>query len=385
MSTETSLVSAGPRAPVVVGSNGLQLANLDDMFRFSNAVSKSGLAPRGMESPEAIFVAIQLGAELGLTPMAALQNIGIINGRPGIYGDAALALVRSSPHLESYSQRLEGEGDSRRAVVISKRKGGEQIESSFSVADAKKAGLWGKQGPWTQYPDRMLLFRARGFNLRDNFGDILKGLKTSEELRDYATNGGEDDREINVTPSTPEQEAAAAVRSTRPTRRTGVAAAKPVEPAATEPEKPAAAVEMAVAQGVATAKELIAEKPAAKVSEKKLESAPAAKKEEAPAPAAAKGKAPATRKFPCKGVGDVEFVRRGPNKAGVIIRVSKFYPEGTDEPLTCYTYDEKVPLPDERQRMEVTLDETPQPAPKPPALFITAAKAVEVDQDVPAF
>jgi hypothetical protein len=79
---------------------------------------------------------------------------------------------------------MEGEGDKRTAVVISTRKGSEPLETRFSVADAKLAGLWGKSGPWSQYPERMLLFRARGFNLRDNFGDVLKGLRTHEELRD---------------------------------------------------------------------------------------------------------------------------------------------------------------------------------------------------------
>jgi hypothetical protein len=138
-----------------------------------------------MEKAEAIVPAIQLGLEIGLTPMSALQNVAVINGRPGIYGDAALALVRASGKCESYTQNYVGEGEHRKAVVVSKRVDSpEPITSEFGVADAKRAGLWGKQGPWSQYPDRMLLFRARGFNLRDNFGDILKGLHSLEELRD---------------------------------------------------------------------------------------------------------------------------------------------------------------------------------------------------------
>jgi hypothetical protein len=55
----------------------------------------------------------------------------------------------------------------------------------FSVADAKKASLWGKSGPWSQYPRRMLQMRARGFALRDAFPDVLKGLVTAEEAFDY--------------------------------------------------------------------------------------------------------------------------------------------------------------------------------------------------------
>ena len=173
-----------PASPIALGKAGVQLASLEDAFRFAKAVCLSGFAPKGMEKPESVVVAVQLGLEIGLTPMAALQNIGVINGRPGIYGDAALALVRASGLCESYTQKVEGKGDAMEAVVVSKRVGCEAIETRFSVADAKLAGLWGKSGPWTQYPSRMLMFRARSFNLRDNFGDVLKGLRTTEELGD---------------------------------------------------------------------------------------------------------------------------------------------------------------------------------------------------------
>lgn len=172
-------------AVVAFGNRGVELTTIADAYRMAQYIVASGFAPRGMEKPESVFVAIQLGAELGLPPMAALQNIGVINGRPGIYGDAALGLVRASGLLESYSQEIAGTGDDRKCVVSVKRKGEPTpIISEFSIADAKRAGLWGKAGPWTQYPERMLLFRARGFALRDGFGDVLKGMHTTEELQD---------------------------------------------------------------------------------------------------------------------------------------------------------------------------------------------------------
>lgn len=173
------------REPMAIGHRGLKLTNLDDLWRFSTALAKSGLAPKGIQTPEAITIAIQMGMELGMTPMAAIQNIAVVNGRPSIYGDAALAVVRASGQLETYSETYEGEGEDRCCIVRSKRKGQEtELVSWFSVEDAKRAKLWGKPGPWTEYPDRMLKFRARGFNLRDNFGDVLKGYHTVEEMRD---------------------------------------------------------------------------------------------------------------------------------------------------------------------------------------------------------
>ena len=187
--------TAAIKAPINFGEQGVQLASLEDAFRFANAVAASGFAPRGMEKPEAILVAIQLGAELGLTPMSALQNIAVINGRPAIYGDAALALVRSSGLLEVFREEEIGEvgKDTQGVKITAKRKGFDEASETFTVADAKLSKLWAKSGPWTDYPKRMLKFRARGFILRDMFGDVLKGLRTMDEVRDTPN-------EINVTP-----------------------------------------------------------------------------------------------------------------------------------------------------------------------------------------
>ena len=36
--------------------------------------------PKSIETPEAVFVAMQMGAEIGLSPMASVQNIAVIKG-----------------------------------------------------------------------------------------------------------------------------------------------------------------------------------------------------------------------------------------------------------------------------------------------------------------
>jgi len=82
---------------------------------------------------------------------------------------------------------VEGEGDARHGFCVFVRRGEPPQRRTFSVADAKKAGLWGKQGPWQQYPDRMLQLRARGFAVRDVFPDALRGLVTIEEAQDAPT------------------------------------------------------------------------------------------------------------------------------------------------------------------------------------------------------
>jgi hypothetical protein len=168
-------------------ARGLALASFDDAFRFSQMVSKSEFAPKDFRGkPESCMLAIQAGSEVGLSPMQSLQSIAVINGRPTIWGDAAMALVQSSPVCEYIKEYVEGDGDALVAVCEAKRKGyPSPTVVRFSVADAKKAGLWGKSGPWQQYPARMLTLRARGFALRNAFADALRGLITAEEARDY--------------------------------------------------------------------------------------------------------------------------------------------------------------------------------------------------------
>lgn len=161
--------------------------DFESAWRMSNAISKSGLAPRGIQTPEAIFTAIQLGAEVGLSPMSALQNIAVVNGRPTIWGDAQLALVRASGLLKDFKETYEGkEGtDDYNAVCFALREGYNNPSiGEFSIADAKQANLWGKEGPWRTNPKRMLKMRARAFALRDGFTDILKGIYATEEYGD---------------------------------------------------------------------------------------------------------------------------------------------------------------------------------------------------------
>jgi len=166
---------------------GLALSSFDDAFRFAGMVAKSDFAPKEFRGkPEACLLAIQHGAELGLTPMQSLQSIAVINGKPSIYGDAAKACCLASAICEYIRETVTGDGEQMVATCVAKRRGNaEPTTVSFSAADAKKAGLWGKSGPWTQYPKRMLQMRARGFALRDAFADVLRGLVTAEEAQDY--------------------------------------------------------------------------------------------------------------------------------------------------------------------------------------------------------
>lgn len=154
----------------------------EQALTFSTYLADSDMVPKDFRGkPGNCLIAMQWGAEIGLKPLQSLQNLAVINGRPSLWGDAVIALVRASPLCKYVIE----EDDGHVATCRTWRTGApaEQIER-FGVDDAKTAGLLGKAGPWTQYPKRMRKMRARAFLLRDVYADVLRGLPVTEELMD---------------------------------------------------------------------------------------------------------------------------------------------------------------------------------------------------------
>lgn len=171
-------LTVGPQS-----SGFMTIDSLDQALRVSEMIAKSQFCPRQFQNkPGDVLICMQVGQELGLKPMQALQNIAVINGRPSVWGDAVMAICKNSHDFEyineSYNEKT------LTATCVAKRNNQPEVQATFSQQDAKTAGLWGKQGPWTQYPQRMLQMRARGFALRDAFPDRLRGIISREEAND---------------------------------------------------------------------------------------------------------------------------------------------------------------------------------------------------------
>ena len=186
----------------------LEPTNLGEAMDFAKQISSSSMVPKQYQgNPTNTLIAMQWGYEIGLAPMQALQNIAVINGKPSIYGDALLALVRKDPRCMGIEETMEGENETMNAICVLKRKhidgSLELIKREFNVLMAKRAGLWGKQGPWSQYPERMLQMRARGNCLRDAFPDVIKGIITVEEAKDYPAEKQTDMKTVQAVEDTP--------------------------------------------------------------------------------------------------------------------------------------------------------------------------------------
>jgi hypothetical protein len=201
---------------------------LGELAMVASAILRAGMAPDSYtiapEMPETeetrveaadktksrIMIGIMKGAEVGLPPIAAVSTIAIINNRPCIWGDGAMALVQSRGVIERVEETFEGEERTAAAVEVElgnvdyaptsrdfrddfaavcriwRRGQSEPYVGRFSVRDARRAKLWNnpKKLPWIEHPKRMLTMRARAYPLRDGFADCLMGLGICEEVED---------------------------------------------------------------------------------------------------------------------------------------------------------------------------------------------------------
>ncbi|WP_421710824.1 recombinase RecT [Alcanivorax sp.] len=184
----------------IAQTNGFALKpnSMQEAMQMAEMLSGSEMVPKNYQrKPQDTLVAMMMGSELGLNPIQALQNIAVINGKPAIYGDALLALVQNHPKFGGHEESFDEQTMTATCTVW--RKGDDKKHTvTFSRQDAEHAKLWGKQGPWQQYPKRMLMWRARGYALRDKFADALGGLITVEEARDIP-------EERDITPRESEQ------------------------------------------------------------------------------------------------------------------------------------------------------------------------------------
>jgi hypothetical protein len=180
----------------------LEPKTLDEAMKLAELIAKSDLVPNDYKGKAGnVLIAVQMGREVGLKPMQALQNIAVINGRPCMWGDALLAVVYGSGTVEDIREDFDAR--TLTATFQGKRKGQpSNIVRTFSKADAEKARLWNKAGTWQTNPKRMLQLRARAFGLRDGWADVLKGMQVVEEQVDVVVEPGE---ALAPPPASPKQ------------------------------------------------------------------------------------------------------------------------------------------------------------------------------------
>lgn len=186
MSTESNTAVAAPATEFVPQVSKSRLPSIaaptdwKDLLPFCESLSKSSLIPTAFkDKPADIAIAISMGNEVGLHWTHALQSMAVINGRPSLWGDGALAVVMAHPDFEWIN---ENESTDQTGVTIIKRRGMEPRRYEFTLEMARAGGLLGKD-TYKQHQGRMLQRRSRARCMADTFPDALKGIGLADDLQ----------------------------------------------------------------------------------------------------------------------------------------------------------------------------------------------------------
>lgn len=172
------------------------MAHFEQYMLLADRICKTAMVPSALRNrPDEVLAVVMYGAELGIGPMQALQQINFIEGKPSMAPELMRALIREAGHKLDITQ------SKTRCLIIGERGDtGETGEAEFTLDDAVLAGLCtvdvngivrarsssGKALPWEKYTKDMLLARATSRIARLMFSDVISGMSyTPEEVESF--------------------------------------------------------------------------------------------------------------------------------------------------------------------------------------------------------
>jgi hypothetical protein len=194
--TETNNLPAVRKVTVQLAQ---PLGDLDQAWRAAKVLSQSRLLPAALyaNNPEQtqanVTLVLWYGAELGLPPMQAIQNIYVVKGKPQLAGSLWLAKVREAGHqafvackdcdrapedhpavsTKEDHRYVKDHDEARCTWTIIRGDTGDRHTETFTIEDAVRAGLCtlrdgkpysrsakNEAKPWESWTRRMLLWRT---------------------------------------------------------------------------------------------------------------------------------------------------------------------------------------------------------------------------------
>lgn len=143
----------------------------------------------GVAKKEAATMIMLRGFELGFPLTASFEYLQVIDGKMSLKPLGALALANMHPEIiktVEVTELTDEKGKFTGARCMVERQDGRKMEASFTLEDAKTAGLVKVGGNWEKYPKNMCRWRAVGFALDlaapELLGGLTLGMKIGEAL-----------------------------------------------------------------------------------------------------------------------------------------------------------------------------------------------------------
>ncbi len=152
---------------------------LPDLWQLARTLVASGFLPRAIKTPEQAVAVILTGRELGLGPMLSIRSISVIDGKPVVAADLQLARFKAAGGRATF-MRLDDTG----AVLALRHPNGDEHTETYTMEDAKLAGLTGKDN-WRKFSRAMLRSRAITAGLKSVGFEATAGMYDPDEAEHF--------------------------------------------------------------------------------------------------------------------------------------------------------------------------------------------------------
>ncbi len=187
MSTETNQGTDLQKVEIVSSNVFATRESFEHIQRVATMFSKSDMIPkRYMNNVGNCIIAIEMATRMNANILMVMQNLDVIQGKPGWSSVFLIATLNSSGKFSPLRyEDSEENGGSCRAWAFDKVNN-EKVYGAWVSMDMAKAEGWiDKSGSkWKTMPELMRRYRAASFFTKQFAPEVSMGLQTVEELID---------------------------------------------------------------------------------------------------------------------------------------------------------------------------------------------------------
>lgn len=158
-------------------------------YQMAKGLSQSTLVPQQFQNnPANCLIALEQSNRLNISPMAVMQNLYIVQGKPSFSSSFIIGLINASGKYDMELQFDEEEKDGKPyACTCWTEKDGRKVTGIKITMDMAEKEGWSKKNgsKWVTIPQVMLRYRAASFFARMNCPELSIGLYSKEELDDF--------------------------------------------------------------------------------------------------------------------------------------------------------------------------------------------------------
>jgi hypothetical protein len=189
---ETAVAEKKERVNMVANLEGGIYSSSDTFnlaYQMAKGLSQSTLVPQQFQNnPANCLIALEQSNRLNISPMAVMQNLYIVQGKPSFSSSFIIGLINASGKYDMELQFDEEEKDGKPyACTCWTEKDGRKVTGIKITMDMAEKEGWSKKNgsKWITIPQVMLRYRAASFFARMNCPELSIGLYSKEELDDF--------------------------------------------------------------------------------------------------------------------------------------------------------------------------------------------------------